>query len=107
MNGGLLAQTTHDGSSIYGAQDFETYKGEHVIQLFPQATRLALNFRPTLLTMFFSTKALALIVASLTVATQATPVPESAAEAQIGPTHVGDGMYSTSSITRLFELLEG
>ncbi|KAF9254236.1 hypothetical protein L218DRAFT_938755 [Marasmius fiardii PR-910] len=46
----------------------------------------------------FSTQALALIVASLAVATQATPVPESAAEAQIGPTHVGDATFYTPGL---------
>ncbi|KAG7091825.1 hypothetical protein E1B28_008229 [Marasmius oreades] len=48
--------------------------------------------------MFFSTKAFALIVASLTVATQASPTPEAAAEAQIGPTHIGDATFYTPGL---------
>ncbi|KAG7091831.1 hypothetical protein E1B28_008235 [Marasmius oreades] len=51
--------------------------------------------------MFFSTKALALLVASLAIASQASPVPEEAAtnaEAQIGPTHTGDATFYTPGL---------
>ncbi|KAF9259827.1 hypothetical protein L218DRAFT_1079689 [Marasmius fiardii PR-910] len=48
--------------------------------------------------MFFSTKSLALIVASLAIASQASPAPAADAAAQVGSTHTGDATFYTPGL---------